>query len=112
MKEKDPAALISEMARQRKNRLCVMALDMFVSIYGAAAGNLALQATAVGGIYLGGGIAPKIIWKLKDKVFMEAFRDKGRLSGLFAHIPVKVILNDRAALLGAAHYAMKLLETS
>lgn len=112
LKQEDPAALISEIARERKNRFCVMALDMFASIYGAAAGNLALQAMAIGGIYLGGGIAPKIIWKLKDKGFMEAFKDKGRLSEVLAHIPVKVIMNDRAALLGAAHCAMKLLETS
>lgn len=111
MKQEDPAALISEMARQRKNRLCVMALDMFASIYGAAAGNLALQAMGIGGIYLGGGIAPKIVWKLKEEVFMRAFKDKGRLSEVLAHIPVKVIMNDKAALLGAAHYAMKLSET-
>ena len=57
-------------------------------------------------------MAPKIIWKLKDKVFMEAFKDKSQLSELLAHIPVKVIMNDRAALLGAARYAMILLVTS
>ena len=82
---------------------------MFVSIYGAAAGNLALQVMAVGGIYIGGGIAPKIIWKLKEGTFMEAFKDKGRLSEIAARIPVKVILNDKAALLGAAYRATELL---
>jgi len=112
MKQEDPAAVISEIAQRKKNRLCVMALDMFVSIYGAAAGNLSLQVMAVGGLYLGGGIAPKIIWKLKDRTFMKAFKDKGRLSEVLEHIPVKVIMNDRAALLGAASHAMKLLETS
>lgn len=112
IEQDDPAAVILETAQQKRSRLCWTALDMFVSIYGAAAGNLALQVMAIGGIYLGGGIAPKIIWKLKDQVFMKAFKDKGRLSEVLAHIPVKVIINDKAALLGAAHYAMKLLETS
>jgi len=108
MVQEDPAKVISETARRRGNRLCVTALDMFTSIYGAAAGNLALQIMAVGGIYVGGGIAPKIIWKLKDGTFMQAFRDKGRLSDVVAHIPVKVIMNDRTALLGTAFYAMEL----
>lgn len=112
MKQEDPAAVISEVAQQKKNRLCTMALDLFTSIYGAAAGNLALQVMAIGGVYIGGGIAPKIIWKLKNTTFMKAFKSKGRHSGMLAHIPVKVIMNDRAALLGAASYAMKLLETS
>lgn len=106
----NPATVISEMARLRKSRLCVMALDMFASIYGAAAGNLALQAMAIGGVYIGGGIAPKIIWKLKDGTFMNAFRNKGRLSTLVVNIPVKVIMNDRAALLGAASRAAALLK--
>jgi glucokinase len=112
MKQEDPAAVISEMAQQKKNRLCMTALDMFASIYGAAAGNLALQVMAVGGLFIGGGIAPKIIWKLKSRTFMEAFKNKGRLSRVLVHIPVKVIMNDKAALLGAANYALKLLETS
>jgi glucokinase len=85
------------------------ALDLFSSIYGAAAGNLALQVMAVRGIYIGGGIAPKIVWKLKDKIFMEAFKDKGRLSEFVAHIPVRVIMNEGTALLGAASRAVELL---
>lgn len=109
MEQGDPAAVISGMAQQKRNRLCVKALDMFVSIYGAAAGNLALQVMAVGGIYIGGGIAPKIVWKLKDGTFMGAFKNKGRLSDIVDQIPVKVIMNDRAALLGAAYHAMELL---
>jgi glucokinase len=112
IQQEDPAVVISETAQLKKNRLCVMALDMFTSIYGSAAGNLALQVMAVGGIYMGGGIAPKIIWKLKDGTFMKAFGNKGRLSEVAANIPVKVIMNDRAALLGTAYYAMKLLESS
>jgi glucokinase len=109
MKQEDSAAVISKTAELKRSRLCGKALDMFASIYGAAAGNLALQVMAVGGVYVGGGIAPKIIWKLKDGTFMEAFKNKGRLSEIVAHIPVKVIINDRAALLGAAYHAMELL---
>ena len=88
----------------------VKAMDLFTSNYGAAAGNLALQVMAVGGVYVGGGIAPKIIWKLKDGTFMRAFKNKGRLSEIIAQIPVKVIMNDMAALLGAADHATELLD--
>jgi glucokinase len=109
MKSEDPAEVISEMARLKQNKLCVKALNLFTSIYGAAAGNLALQVLAIGGVYIGGGIAPKIIWKLKDGIFMKAFKDKGRLSHIVVHIPVKVIMNERTTLLGAASRAMALL---
>jgi glucokinase len=98
------------MARFKKNKLCSKALDLFTSIYGAAAGNLALQVMAIGGAYIGGGIASKNIWKLKDGTFMKAFKDKGRLSHIVAHIPVRVIMNERTALLGAASRAMALLK--
>jgi len=84
-------------------------MDLFTSNYGAAAGNLALQVMAVGGVYVGGGIAPKIIWKLRDGTFIKAFKDKGGLSHIVAHIPVKVILNEKKALLGAASRATGLL---
>ncbi|MGZ3533994.1 MAG: glucokinase [Thermodesulfobacteriota bacterium] len=107
--KEDPAEVISETALFKKNKLCVKALDLFASIYGAAAGNLALQVMAVGGVYVGGGIAPKIIWKLRDGTFIKAFKDKGRLSHIVAHIPVKVILNEETALLGAASRAAALL---
>jgi len=110
IKGEDPAEVISEMARLKKNKLCMKALDLFTSIYGAAAGNLALQVMAVGGVFIGGGIAPKIIWKLKDGTFMKAFKDKGRLSHIVARIPVKVIMNERTVLLGAASRAMGLLK--
>ncbi len=108
IKGEDPAEVISEVARLKKNKLCGKALDLFTSIYGAAAGNLALQVMAIGGVYIGGGIAPKIIWKLKDGPFVKAFKDKGRLSRIVAHIPVKVIMNEKAALLGAASRAASL----
>jgi glucokinase len=110
MKGEDPPEVISQMARLRKSKLCWKALDLFTSIYGAAAGNLALQVMAVGGVYVGGGIAPKIIWKLKNGTFMKAFKDKGRLSRIVAQIPVKVIMNERTALLGAASRATNLLK--
>jgi glucokinase len=110
MKSEDPAEVISEMARLKKNKLCMKALDLFTSIYGAAAGNLALQVMAVGGVFIGGGIAPRIIWKLKDRTFMKAFKEKGRLSHIVVPIPVKVIMNERTALLGAASRAIALLK--
>jgi glucokinase len=80
------------------------ALDLMVSIYGAEAGNLALKVMATGGVYLGGGIAPKILPKLAGGSFMRAFADKGRFSTLLERIPVRVMLNDKAALLGAARF--------
>jgi glucokinase len=103
--KEDPAAVIAEAARLKKSKPCGAALDLFVSIYGAAAGNLALQVMASGGIFIGGGIAPKIIWKLREGAFIKAFMDKGRLTSLVRSFPVKVIMNDQAALLGAAAYA-------
>ncbi len=110
MKEGDPAEVISGVACVKKSRLCSKALDLFASIYGAAAGNLALQVMAVGGVFVGGGIAPKIIWKLKDGTFVKAFKDKGRLARIVAPIPVRVIMNEKTALLGAASRAADLLK--
>jgi glucokinase len=101
----DPNAVITELALAAKSELCERALDMFVSAYGAEAGNLALKVLSIGGLYLGGGIAPRILEKLKDGAFMKAFTDKGRLSQLLINMPVRVILESRAALLGAAAYA-------
>jgi glucokinase len=107
--QEEPAAVISACALEKKSELCEKALDVFVSVYGAEAGNLALKALAVGGVYLGGGISPKILDKLKDGTFMNAFTSKGRLSEILSSIPVKVILNDKTALLGAAYYALRRL---
>ena len=78
---------------------------MFVSAYGAEAGNLALRTVATGGVYVGGGIAPKILPALEAGPFLDAFRAKAPMEELMASIPVSVILNDTAALLGAAVYA-------
>jgi glucokinase len=105
MKSEDPNAVIGEVGEEGSNELCVKTLDMFVAAYGAEAGNLALKVLSVGGLYLGGGIAPKILKKMKDGTFMQSFIDKGRLSELLIHTPVRIILESRAALMGAAAYA-------
>ena len=95
MAGEDPNAVITELALAAKSEICEKALDMFVSAYGAEAGNLALKVLSVGGLYVGGGIAPRILEKLKDGTFMKAFTDKGRLSQLLVHMPVRVILESR-----------------
>jgi len=101
----DPPALITEAALKGKPDICVQALDLFVSILGAEAGNLALKALARGGVYLGGGIVPHIISHLKDERFIQSFVSKGRYKRLLSSMPVQAILNDQAALLGAASVA-------
>lgn len=98
----DPAAVISTNAMNQKSRLCMDALNLFVSLYGAESGNLALKVLATGGVYLGGGIAPRIVAKLKEPIFLNAFTDKGRMQTLMQTIPVRVILNEKTALIGAA----------
>lgn len=106
MAGRNPSAVISNAAMQGRAEICVQALNLFVSIYGAEAGNLALKILATGGVFLGGGIAPKILQKLRDPLFLDAFTDKGRMTKLLREIPVKVILNDKTALLGAARVAL------
>ncbi|HEX5364507.1 MAG TPA: glucokinase [Gallionella sp.] len=98
----DAAAAIANAAQAGKDELCVEVLQHFVRLYGAEAGNLALKVMSRGGLYLGGGIAPKILPQLQDGVFLEAFLNKGRMRPLLEAMPVRVILNDRTALLGAA----------
>jgi glucokinase len=102
---RDPSATISGAALNGECPLCVKALDTFVSIYGAETGNLALTAKTTGGVYLGGGIAPKILPKLTNGTFLEAFFDKGRMEPLMRSMPVHVILEPKTALHGAAYYA-------
>jgi glucokinase len=101
----DPSPVISQAALAGEPEIAVKALDLFASSYGAEAGNLALKAKAIGGVYVGGGIAPKILSKLKDGTFMQAFNDKGRYRELVSSIPVYVVLNEKAALRGAAYHA-------
>ena len=105
MAKEDPNVVITELALAAKSEICEKALDMFVSAYGAEAGNLALKILSLGGLYVGGGIAPRILEKLKDGTFMKAFTDKGRLSQLLVNTPVRVILESKTALMGAAAYA-------
>jgi glucokinase len=101
----DPAVRISKLGLEGKNELCVRALEVFVALYGAEAGYLALKLMATGGIFVGGGIAPKILPKLQDGGFMRGFLHKGRFEHFLADVPVRVILNERSALLGAARAA-------
>ncbi|MBI3940196.1 MAG: glucokinase [Acidobacteria bacterium] len=103
--EGDPAAEIVAAALAGTHPLAMRALRLFVSIYGAEAGNLALKTLAVGGVYVAGGIAPKIREKLSDGIFMRAFVDKGRFEPLMRAIPVNLILDEKTALAGAARRA-------
>jgi len=105
MTSEDPNAVIGECAVDGTSELCRETMQTFASAYGAETGNIALRALALGGMYLGGGIAPKSLKMLADGGFMQAFLDKGRLSPLLETIPVRVILDESCALLGAAAYA-------
>lgn len=103
--EHDPAATISSAALDGSCQLAVDALDIWISVYGAEASNLALKVMATGGMFLAGGITPKILQKLKGPAFMTAFLNKGRLRPLVESIAVQVVMNDKAGLLGAARCA-------
>jgi glucokinase len=103
----DAAAIIADAALNERDGLCVEALDWFVRLYGAEAGNLALKVMARGGLYLGGGIAPKILPRLQNGRFLDSFFNKGRMRPLLEAMPVKVILNDRTALYGPALHISK-----
>lgn len=110
VKAGDPAAEIAEAGLKGQAEIAMQALDLFVSIYGAEAGNLALKAMAVNGLYVGGGIAPKLLPKLKDGTFMKAFTNKGRYKRLMNSIPIHVVMNQRTALIGAASVAAQLMQ--
>jgi glucokinase len=97
----DPAAAIANAAIAEQLPICVEALEMFASIYGAEAGNVGLQMMATGGVYVGGGIAPKIAPKLDCPAFLQAFTAKGRMARLLESIPVRIVMNENTALLGA-----------
>ena len=105
----DAPAAISRAGLGGRCQGCAEALRMFVSAYGAEAGNLALRGLALGGVYVGGGIAPKILPAIRSGPFLDAFRAKHPMEGLVSRIPVKVILNPMSGLLGAAVYAASLL---
>lgn len=105
MSQQGVAPTISQAALEGRDPLCVETLDLFITLYGREAGNHALKLMAGGGVYLGGGIAPRILPRLKQGGFLQAFFDKGRMRPLMEAMPVRVILNDKAALLGAARFA-------
>jgi glucokinase len=102
LRARDPGAVITGAALAERDRVCVKALDLFISVYGAEAGNMALRLLAQGGVFLGGGIAPHIVPRLRGPGFIEAFLGKGRMRPLMEQMPVRVILNERTAILGAA----------
>ncbi len=103
----DPAPVIQRFADEDGDPLCEATLDFFVSIYGAEAGNLALTVVATGGVYVAGGIAPRLIGRLKRGDFLRSFVNKGRLSAVVRDIPVYVIMNPKVGLLGAALAAVE-----
>jgi glucokinase len=101
----DLAALTTKFGLMQKDQVCVEALNTFVRLYGSEAGNLALKMFALGGVYIGGGIAPKMLEKMQSEIFLESFFHKGRMRPLLESIPIYVILNDKTALQGAAWFA-------
>ncbi len=105
--DEDAAEVISVRAVAGSDPLCSKAMEIFLQAYGAQAGNLALSFRATGGVFVAGGIAPKILEKLKEGTFLRAFRSKGRLTELMHEIPVRVVLDDKVGLLGAASIAMR-----
>jgi glucokinase len=108
LQREDPSAVVGEVGLQGRDPVCVDALDRFVALYGAQAGNLALGSLALGGVVVAGGIAPKIRSKLAEGRFIQAFLGKGRLDALLSEIPVRVALDERAALWGAARVAARM----
>ncbi len=104
--DRTPVIIEAALDEGRRCELCTTTLDMFLSILGAEAGNMALKVMASGGVYLGGGIPPRLLSALESGPFMDAFRRKGRMSKLMEDIPVYVILNPNAALMGAARHGM------
>src|SRR6202140_4063017 len=102
----DPPALISQMALAGKSAICDQTLAIFVSVFGAQAGNCALNFMSTGGIFIGGVIAGKIVPKMKDPVFLESFLDKGRMETILKDMPVKIVSNDNAGMIGAARYTL------
>ena len=102
----DPAAIIARAGQCNECELSKQALDLFLSVYGSEAGNLALRVVALGGIYIGGGIASKLGNLFTNGIFMKSFLEKDRMQDFMPQIPVRVVLNDRTGLLGAAQYAL------
>jgi glucokinase len=108
MGEEDPPGVIARAALGCLCEVCRLALDRFVSFYGAEAGNLALKLMATNGVFVGGGIAPRIVPAMASGAFLDAFLDKGRMRPLLESVPLRLVLNPGTALLGAARYAATL----
>jgi glucokinase len=107
-KNQDPAVIISKAGQAAEFEICVKALDIFASILGAQAGNLVLTLLTTSGVYLGGGIPPKIYKKLMEGITVASYLNKGRLSYLVEKTPLYIVRDDYAALLGAASIAEKM----
>lgn len=105
MEKNDPPKVITKLALSKQDLACTQAVDWFLSFYGAEAGNLALKILSLGGLFIGGGIAPLLKEKFNEGIFFTSFCDKGRFKPLLESIPISIILNDDTALLGAAFYA-------
>jgi glucokinase len=103
----DKAATITAFAVEKKDHLAKQALDIFIDVYGAQAGNFALTCLAQGGVYIAGGIAPKLIQRMAQGDFMHAFRDKGRFASLMESLPVHVVMNAEVGLEGAVQVALR-----
>ncbi len=103
--KEDKSSLISRCALEDKDSLCIETLRLFVEIYGAEAGNMALKSLSLGGVYIGGGIAPKILPFMQSETFLKAFCNKGRFSQMLQAMPIKLSLNPETAMLGSAHFA-------
>jgi glucokinase len=106
----DPAPEITRRGLDKSCRVCSDTLDLWTAIYGAEAGNLALKVLALGGVYVAGGIAVKILDKMKDGTFFHAFKDKWKFEGLLSNVPVSIVLNESAPLLGAAYEALAAID--
>jgi len=106
----DPAPEITQNGLNKTCPVCVETIDLWTDIYGAEAGNLALKVLAIGGVYVAGGIAVKILEKMKDGAFFNSFKDKWHFENLLKNIPVSVILNENAPQLGAAYEALRLVQ--
>jgi len=107
MQTKAPSHVITEWGKTGKDEACVQTLDLFLSIYGAEAGNMALKFLSVGGVYIGGGIAAHLVEAVKKSSFLSSFSDKGRFQGLLESMPVSIVSSDESALLGAAYKVIK-----
>lgn len=108
----DAAPEITQRGLDHSCPVCVQTLDLWTSIYGSEAGNLALKALALGGVFVAGGIAPKILPKMRDGAFLLAFRQKEKFEEMLSHVPVRIVLNQEAPMLGAAAEAERVLKAA